>query len=384
VSRPNTHTDTTLAGGWYPDPDAPGQQRWWDGAQWTEHTQPAPPAPAPQGARALPVAPASDGHDPRAKAEAVGAEKAGRALLLSILGMLLFPPLAVVAVVMGRRARQQAKRTGRPVAGKMDAAFITGIVACSLWALIAVAVLADSGGSSSKTSKAAASSPTPAATAEQQQRTPEPTPAQADTPTPEPTPTAPVAPPVRLLRGTGAQVKTLTLSGEGPLVVSARHTGGENFIVHLVGRGAASGINEGLFNEIGTYKGQALVEEVTAGRYRVTVRADGPWTLRFAQPVPGDSAVTLPGTLRGTGAKVLPVAVSTDDFLPVVTATHRGEENFIVHLVGYGDETSGWWQGLFNEIGGYKGETLVEEPMPAGGYLVAVQADGPWTLKFRD
>ncbi|QKW05606.1 DUF2510 domain-containing protein [Streptomyces sp. NA04227] len=27
--------------GWYPDPDAPGSQRWWDGSVWTEHRQPA-------------------------------------------------------------------------------------------------------------------------------------------------------------------------------------------------------------------------------------------------------------------------------------------------------------------------------------------------------
>jgi uncharacterized protein (AIM24 family) len=27
--------------GWYPDPSNAAQQRWWDGAQWTEHTHPA-------------------------------------------------------------------------------------------------------------------------------------------------------------------------------------------------------------------------------------------------------------------------------------------------------------------------------------------------------
>ena len=26
--------------GWYPDPQAPGYQRYWDGAQWTQHVAP--------------------------------------------------------------------------------------------------------------------------------------------------------------------------------------------------------------------------------------------------------------------------------------------------------------------------------------------------------
>ncbi|RNL79159.1 DUF2510 domain-containing protein [Nocardioides marmorisolisilvae] len=41
---------TTAPAGWHPDPRAPGQERYWNGAEWTEQVRPAAPAPPPVAA----------------------------------------------------------------------------------------------------------------------------------------------------------------------------------------------------------------------------------------------------------------------------------------------------------------------------------------------
>jgi hypothetical protein len=52
-----TETTPSAPAGWYPDANALGGQRWWDGTQWTEHVsgpapyQPFAPATAPEGTR---------------------------------------------------------------------------------------------------------------------------------------------------------------------------------------------------------------------------------------------------------------------------------------------------------------------------------------------
>jgi hypothetical protein len=37
-SSPADASPTRAPAAWYPDPGAPGGQRWWDGQRWTEHT----------------------------------------------------------------------------------------------------------------------------------------------------------------------------------------------------------------------------------------------------------------------------------------------------------------------------------------------------------
>lgn len=39
---------STPRAGWYPDPQNPAQQRWWDGTQWTNHIVPQPPRTLPR------------------------------------------------------------------------------------------------------------------------------------------------------------------------------------------------------------------------------------------------------------------------------------------------------------------------------------------------
>ncbi len=159
---PSSSTTTSPPPGWYADPQFPNRQRWWDGVQWTAQTSPV--MPAGVGAR-------------------VGAAKAARALVFAIVGLVLFAPLSVAAVVMGARARAEGKRIGRPVDGRMNAAFVVGIVGVSFWGLVVAIAIA--GGSSTTTSSEQAttgSSSTSSAPAAQ----PASTPAKAATPQEEP------------------------------------------------------------------------------------------------------------------------------------------------------------------------------------------------------
>ena len=166
----------------------------------------------------------------------------------------------------------------------------------------------------------------------------------------------------------------MRLAKDSPAILHATHRGSSNFVVELVGPGET----DLLVNEIGNYGGQVPIADAATGRYRVKVAADGSWGLRFTQPVPSPRAKQMPGTISGRGPRVVPIRTE-EDLQPIIAVRHRGASNFVVEIIGYGETTGS--ELLVNEIGNYAGETLIDE-LPAGPYLLAVQADGAWRIRF--
>lgn len=175
---------------------------------------------------------------------------------------------------------------------------------------------------------------------------------------------------VATLRGSGAKVVTTRLPS-GPLVFVASHRGSSNFVVELRGPNG----EELLVNEIGSWSG-GTVGDTKAGRHRLVVKADGAWTIHVSRPTMA-SLKRLPGTFAGKGSTVIRVRSSRDQEM-VVTGANTGDSNFIVYLVGYGSLSG--QELVFNEIGPYSGEDLVD--VPEGTLLLWVRAKGKWALKF--
>jgi hypothetical protein len=140
-----------------------------------------------------------------------------------------------------------------------------------------------------------------------------------------------------------------------------------------------AGGSENLYNEIGPFSGQMAWPDAHAGAYRLAVQAEGSWRITLTQPQPKGHGKVVPGTISGSGAKVIPLRTSRD-LSPTVTSRNTGNSNFIVDVIGYGPLVSGD-QNVVNEIAPYHGQTIIDS-MPKGDYLLEVLAVGPWTIKF--
>lgn len=102
----NQPPTTTVAPNWYPDPENPTQQRFWDGAAWTQHIRPAvgPVVPAPT---------AQLGSSATSQSTSNGLSIS--AMILGAIAFLIFPPLfGTVGLVLAG----VAKGRGEPLANR--------------------------------------------------------------------------------------------------------------------------------------------------------------------------------------------------------------------------------------------------------------------------
>ncbi len=117
---PHAHGAHAVQAGWYDDPQMPGQQRWFDGTQWTDHTQTAPSA-GPPHLSATPAVPAN----------LPVSGKATGSLISGIIGLLLIPFLAsLLGLVLGILAKRDIKRSQGTLGGNQRAT--VGIVLSAL------------------------------------------------------------------------------------------------------------------------------------------------------------------------------------------------------------------------------------------------------------
>lgn len=163
--------------------------------------------------------------------------------------------------------------------------------------------------------------------------------------------------------GSGDSIITLPADVNGGIVI-ATHNGSSNFAVSVLDANNGS-TGELLVNTIGAYSGTTAWGISALGEgVKLQVTADGAWTFDIR---PMGAAPALAG--EGTGDAVFVY----DGNAASLTAGYAGSSNFVVM-----EETSEAFNFglLINEIGAYNGTV----PLSAGPSVIAVTADGNWTL----
>lgn len=220
--------------------------------------------------------------------------------------------------------------------------------------------------------------PEPTATSE-----PEPTatPAPTNTPTPTATPTlVPTPEPISLSDAGTALTEPVQLT-RGIAVIIANHQGASNFTVEIISEASGETVGQPV-NQVGTVEIRSAFLVPEDGPYVAQVNADGNWTLEITQPTPATSEImTPPIEQSGTGPGVF-YFVKLDQGVHRVHGTHQGESNFIVQAVSAQGEESLSPQLLFNETGQFEGDAALQV-REAGSYLIAVQANGDWTVTIE-
>lgn len=105
--------------GWYPDPERPGQQRWWDGTQWAASQPSHPPTPQASAPQPAPVAYGAP--------VATGSPANGMAIAALILSIIWLAGLgSILAIILGIVALRQIRESDGAQGGRGMA--ISGIV----------------------------------------------------------------------------------------------------------------------------------------------------------------------------------------------------------------------------------------------------------------
>jgi hypothetical protein len=176
------------------------------------------------------------------------------------------------------------------------------------------------------------------------------------------TPPTTTVPKVFVYDGNGDDVIPIAKPATSGNIVSLTYSGDGNFIV--TGLDAQQQRVDGLANEIGAFTGTVpldfLESEHTA---YFQIQSSGPWHIEIK---PVTTAPRFSATIEGTGDSV----VIYDGKSGIAAFTHDGSSNFIV--TSYTTVRNG----LINVIGPYTGRV----PMPAGPNILAIQADGHWTI----
>jgi hypothetical protein len=121
----STSTPTAAPAGWYPDPETPGQQRYWDGSQWTDIHPPG-----------------SAGFQPQVQV-GQSSSKATWALVTGILGIIILPVVfSILAIVFGVQAQSEVERNpGMEGKGRATAGIVLGIIGLIAWAIILITLM---------------------------------------------------------------------------------------------------------------------------------------------------------------------------------------------------------------------------------------------------
>jgi Protein of unknown function (DUF2510) len=346
--------------GWYPQPD--GQQRYWDGEQWTQDFAPGvPPMAPPTG---LPMAPPT--------------------------GLPMAPP---TGLPMAPPANTQ--QTPPPVTRKNW--FLRHKILTGLGALLLIGIFSSlaNGGNKSETSSVLATKPVATSTTPDQAAVDK---AAADKVVADKVAAAKAATD-KIAAAKAAAAKaaaekaaaaqaaagvydqtygrftTVVQSGRGDALiaipngakagmVTATTNGSSNFQISGLDKGNQPTIDQ-LVNAIGSYSGTTAFGVMDLGNkpVKLQITADGSWTIAIA---PISSARVLPSSITGHGDAVFKFDGDAADF----AITHNGTSNFTVQQYG-GDPSMG-----VNEIGKYSGTV----PFVAGPTVLVIGADGTWTF----